>query len=298
MRKQVLRKVIAAHLTRRAALAGLAIVAACKPAEVPLVPLVDGESQRVALPNGGHAWLSRFDISKIAIDHIAGDIDPALSKVGDYYPGSKSPAFIRIDAGNVLESYRATHGDKAQALINASFFERYDPATELSFPIKQDGKIITGGSSPYGPIDAPKDERYKKVILKALVWNDTSIKVVDYDHKTGGVLNDTAFPNGFVTYDYKDHPANVLAGDPVGQYQLMGTFPKRDGGSPDILFVVTIIKGRMVEGAEMLKRNGVAGTVLTVDGGPSTHLWTKANGVLIATESKTLPHFLGFRSRA
>jgi hypothetical protein len=297
MLKQVLPKVIAAHLSRRAALAGLAGVAACKPSAIPLTPVVDGQSQRVNLPNGGHAWLSRFDIAKTAIDHIVGDVDPVPSKIGDYYPDSKSPAFIRIDAARVLEGYRTTHGDKVQALINASFFERYNLATELSFPIKQNGKIITGGSSPYGPVEAPKDERYKSVILKALVWNDHAVKVVDYDHKTGGVLNGTAFPNGLVTYDYKDHPANVLAGDPVGQYQLMGTFPTRDGGLPDVLFVLTIIKGRMVEGAEVLKRNGVAGTIVTVDGGPSTHLCTKESGVVIATESKTLPHFLGFRAR-
>jgi hypothetical protein len=294
----VLPDVNAVHLTRRAALAGLSAIAACKPAEVNQATRVDGESLRVDLPNGGRAWLSRFDIAKTIIDHIAGEIDTGTSNPGAYYPGSTSPAFERIDAGQVLESYGLAHGDKTKALINASFFERYDGVTELSFPIKQDGKIITGGSSPYGPIETPKDDRYKTVILKALVWNDYAVKVVDYDHMTGGVLNDPAFPNGLVTYDYKDHPANVLAGDPVGQYQLMGTFPTRDGGLPDVLFVLTIVKGRMVEGAAHLKQNGVAGTVLTVDGGPSTHLWTQANGHIMSTESKLLPHFLGFRSRA
>ena len=182
-------------------------------------------------------------------------------------------------------------------MINCSFFERYDPATELSFPIKRDGKIITGGSSPYGPCANPADDRYKIVTLKALVWNERAIQIVDYDHKTGGILNNEAFPNGLVSYDYKDHPANILAGDPVGQYQLMGTFPTRDGGLPDVLFVLTIVKGRMVEGAEILKRNGVAGTILTVDGGPSTHLWTTKHGAVMTTESKTLPHYLGFRAR-
>jgi hypothetical protein len=289
--------VSAAFPTRRAALAGLTAISACKPAETPGTSVGDGQSLRVDLPHGGHAWLSRFDMNKTAIDHIAADVDAASTKVGEYYPSSESPAFTRIDAGGVLDSYRATNGEKAQALVNCSFFERYDPATELSFPIKRNGEIITGGSSPYGPCQYPADDRYKAVRLKALVWNDRAIKVVDYDHKTGGILNDTAFPNGFVSYDYKDHPANVLAGDPVGQYQLMGTFTTREGGLPDVLFVLTIVQGRMAEGAEVLKRNGVAATVLTVDGGPSTHLWTRANGVVIATQSKTLPHFLGFRER-
>jgi hypothetical protein len=298
MPKLELHEVNAVHLTRRMALAGLAVVAGCRPAKTLITPVADGQSQRVDLPKGGHAWLSRFDITKTAIDHIALDSGMQTPGMGAYYPASSSPAFIRIDAAAALASYRRIHGDKAQALMNCSFFERYDNVTELSFPIKRDGRVITGGSSPYGPRATPADERYKTVTLKALVWNDRAIKVVDYDHKTGGILNGDAFPNGMVTYDYLDHPANVLAGDPVGQYQLMGTFPTRDGGLPDVLFVLTIIKGRMVDGAAVLARNGVAGTVLTVDGGPSTHLWTKANDVVIATESKTLPHYLGFRARA
>lgn len=275
---------------------GLTAVAACQ-SKAPLTPVKDGGSQRVELPNGGHAWLSRFDIAKTAIDHIDLEATPASSRVGEYYPASRSPAFTRLDAGQVLDSYREKHGNKVQSFINASFFERYDAASELSFPIKQAGKVITGGSSPYGPCEYPADDRYKKVTLKALVWNDHAIQVVDYDHKTGGIINDAAFPDGLVTYDYRDHPANVLAGDPVGRYQLMGTYPTRDGGLPDVLFVLTIIKGRMVDGAQVLQRNGVAGTVLTIDGGPSTHLWTAKNGAVIATESKTLPHFLGFRAR-
>jgi hypothetical protein len=238
-----------------------------------------------------------FYLPKTAIDHIASEFVTPNPRLGEYYPASRSPAFTRIDAGAVLGQYRRRHGDKAQALINASFFERYDQATELSFPIKRAGQIITGGSSPYGPCEYPADDRYKNVTLKALVWNDHAIQIVDYDHKTGGVLNDPIFPDGLVTYDYKDHPANVLAGDPVGQYQLMGTFTTRDGGLPDCLFVLTIIQGRMVDGAAVLRRNGVAGTVLTVDGGPSTHLWTAKDDVVIAAASKTLPHFLGFRAR-
>jgi hypothetical protein len=297
MRRLVWPKMSPSSPTRRATLGGLAALAACD-RDMPNTPIVDGQSQRYDLPNGGSAWLSRFNIATTAIDHIALDAPTKSMPVGLYFPSSGSGEFTRLDAASVLGNYRAAHEDKAQALINCSFFERYDAVTELSFPIKRAGRILTGGSSPYGPCKTPRDPRYRQVKLKALVWNDRAINVVDYDHVTGGILNDPIFPDALVTYDYRDHPATVLAGDPVGQYQLMGTFPTRDGGLPDVLFVLTIVKGRMADGAALLKRNGVAGTILTVDGGPSTHLWHHKAGSVITTESKSLPHYLGFRARS
>jgi hypothetical protein len=296
-----MRKSVSPNLiTRRKAIGSLLATGACGAEPAPKLvsssTIMSGQSRLVTLPNRGSARLSLFDVATTAIDHISGPIESA-DKTGDYYPASNSPAFKRLNAQTILSDYQKAHGQQAQALINCSFFERYDPITELSFPIKQAGRVITGGSSPYGPRANPADPRYKNVRLKALVWNDRTIQVVDYDHLTGGILNDPTFPDGLVTYDYKDHPANVLAGDPVGQYQLLGTFATRDGGLPDVLFVLTIIKGRMVEGAAVLKQYGVSGPILTVDGGPSTHLWTAKDGVLIATESKDLPHYLGFRAR-
>ena len=268
---------------------GLAGAAACQRRVAPVV-VADSASVAVDLPRGGHGWLSRFDVTSTGIDHIARAAPSGTSMVGEYYPASRSPAFTRLDNAAVLANYQSVHSDKALALINCSFFERYDPETELSFPIKAQGIIITGGSSPYGPCEYPADRRYEKVRLKALVWNDSSIKVTDYDHKTGEGLNDPAFPDGLVTYDYADHPANVLAGDPMDKYQLLGV-------AGISLLVLTIGKGRMVDGAALMKRNGVQGTILTVDGGPSTHLWTKASGAVLETVSKTLPHYLGFRRR-
>jgi hypothetical protein len=251
----------------------------------------------VALPNGGKAWLSRFKLADTVIDHISFIAPLPNPKLGDYYPASTSPLFRRLKADWMLADYRAKHGDACRAFINCSFFERYDPETELSFPIKQSGRVLTGGSSPYGPRMAPADSRYAKVVLKALVWNGRGALMTDYDHQTGGILADTRFPDGLVTYDYKDHPANVLAGDPVGLYQLLGVSAPRSDGLSASLFVLTIAKGRMVEGAALLASKGAVGTILTVDGGPSTHLWTGGAENQITTESVTLPHYLGFRAR-
>jgi hypothetical protein len=288
--------VVAAHPSRRLALGGLAAVAACNPS-FEVAPSGDGQSKRIDLPNGGSAWLSRFNVATTAIDHIALDAPTKSMPIGLYYPRSGSGAFTRLDARAVLKNYRAAHGEAAQALINCSFFERYDAETELSFPIKRAGRILTGGSSPYGPIKAPKDARYKSVVLKAMFWNDATIGITDYDPVTGGVLNDPRYPDALVSYDYKDHPATILAGDPVGKYQLMATPDGTTDPKPGTLLVLTIMRGTMAQGANILRQNGVTGTVLTVDGGPSTHLWDKVAGNVIETDSKSLPHYLGFRTR-
>jgi hypothetical protein len=301
MRRQVWPKVAITSPTRRAALGGLGALAACDqkaPPDVARKPLENARSARIDLPGGGTALMMRYDIAKTAIDHICLEVPAQGAKVGEYYPNSKSPAFKRLDASAVARNFQAAHGANTQVIINCSFFERYDLETELSFPLKRDGKILTGGSSVYGPCQNPADDRYKKVTLKALVWNNHAINVVDYDHSTGGVLNDPSFPNGLVTYDYRDHPANILSGDPVGRYQLLGTSATLDGSLPDVLFTLTIEKGRMVDGAAALKRQGVSGSILTVDGGPSTHFWLSETGDIVTTESKSLPHYLGFRARA
>jgi hypothetical protein len=288
--------VFAAHPSRRLAIGGLAAVAACNPS-VEVAPFGDGQTKRVDLPNGGNAWLSRFNVATTAIDHIALDALTKAMPAGLYYPRSGSSAFMRLDARAVLKNYRAAHGDAAQALINCSFFERYDAQTELSFPVKRAGRILTGGSSPYGPIKAPKDARYQSVVLKAMYWNDTTIGIADYDPVTGGILNDERYPDALVSYDYRDHPATVLAGDPVGKYQLMATLDSATDPKSATLCVLTITRGTMAQGANVLHQHGVTGTVLTVDGGPSTHLWHKVAGNVIETESKSLPHYLGFRTR-
>jgi hypothetical protein len=284
----------AAHLSRRAALLGLAGVSAgCQFGGVGKGALAEA----VRLPNGGTAWLTKFALADTSIDHVFQTSDIPNGETSDYYPNSISPAFIRLDAAQVLGEYRRQHGASTKALINCSFFERYDEETELSFPLKREGNLLTGGSSPYGPRPDPADPRYAKVVLKALVWNGQGILMSDYDHQTGDILGDARFPDGLVTYDYKDHPANILAGDPVGQYQLLGVSAPRSDGLSASLFVLTIAKGRMVEGAALLASKGAVGTILTVDGGPSTHLWAGGAKNKITTESVTLPHYLGFRAR-
>jgi hypothetical protein len=299
--RRVLLSLSMARVTRRGAVASLLGLAACKQPEKRAEREASSKKPRMArfdLPNGGTALLMRYDITNTVIDHICREAPSQNTKIGDYYPNSKSPAFERLDAKDVASAYKAKHRDRTIIIMNCSFFERYDPATELSFPIKMDGKIVTGGSSPYGPCPNPEDSRYKAVTLKALVWNDRAVSVVDYDHTTGGVLNDPNFANAIVTYAYEDHPANVLAGDPVGSYQLMGIKSMGDSKPSTFLYTLTIERGRMVDGAAALKRHGVNGSVLTVDGGPSTHLWLSGLGDIVTTASKTLPHYLGFRARS
>jgi hypothetical protein len=295
MRRRASPEMSAAFFSRRAALLGLTSLAACN-VQTPIVSeAVGGQIMQsscvpVALPAGGFGWLTRVDLQQTAIDHIALEARGRPPLVGQYYPDSPSPAFERLEAAAVLKDYQAAHGVKAQGLINGSFFERYDPVTELSFPIKHADAVLTGGSSPYGPCQNPADARYARVKLKAFIWNDETAQIIDYDHTIGQPLSDPTFPNGLVTYDYRDHPANILMGDPVDQYQLLGL-------AGTIVLILTIGQGRMIDGAAVLQAEGAHGAILTLDGGPSTHLWHGDSGLVLETISKSLPHFLGFRLR-
>jgi hypothetical protein len=273
-------------------LIGAGVLSACTPPEPSPFARIEGVGIGIFLPDAGAASLSIFPIKDVVIDQIALKSNVASNKQGDYYPDSPSPPFQQLNAEDVVKNYQNAHGDTIQSLINCSFFERYDAVTELSFPIKRAGAIVTGGSSPYGPRANPADKRYSKVVLRALVWNDTQVKITNYDHRIGSPLNDAAFFDGLVTYRYVDHPAYVLMGDLEGQYQMLGV------RGDHTLLVLTITRGRMEDGADVLRTYGAEGDILTIDGGPSTHLWTKFQETVIATKSVALPHYLGFRSRA
>jgi hypothetical protein len=47
-----------------------------------------------------------------------------------------------------------------------------------------------------------------------VVKNDRHVEIADYDPKTGSPLNQMRVKNAIVSYEYKDHPAYLLGGDP------------------------------------------------------------------------------------
>ncbi len=254
----------------------------------------------IPITQGQVVYLQTIDPSTVQIDQLIGNTDKEGDK-GLYYPSKNektSPYFRRLTTKTVRDSYQTQHPSKPFSIINASFFEDYQSSTRLSFPIKLNGKLITAGSSPYGPNPKPADSYYQKIQLKALTWNNQTATISNYDPKTGYPLNQPTVKDGLVSYAYQDHPSYALAGDPANRYHVMGIDAKQNH-----LLIATSNRTTLKQAAEILRQQGVTGDIMTIDGGISTYLWTEKTGDLIVPQvaggekAAALPHYLGIRSK-
>jgi hypothetical protein len=251
--------------------------------------------RRDRLADGSAAYVQRIDLRTMRVDQVLGDRDSTKPAVpGSYYPGADSPRFRRITAERMQDSCRSRYGAAAFSAVNFSFFEEYDPSTRLSFPVKAGGAVVSGGSSPYGPVPAPASAYYRTVTLKALSWNDHAVSIGPYDPAGGAPLNQPAVRDGLVTYAYRDHPAYALGKDPANRYQLAGAVDTDGRDGTETLVVVTVEHTTLDAAAQLLRANGVQGDIVTFDGGISTYLWSAAGGTLVPATSKdgALPHYL------
>jgi hypothetical protein len=261
---------------------------------------------QVSLEKGNIAYLQTFDPRKIQIDQLMGNTEQVGKGQGLYYQGkgkSDSPFFKMQTAAVTAQNYQTLYGDQVFSIINFSFFEDYKTSSRLSFPIKLNGKVITGGSSPYGPITNPADPAYKNIRLKALLWDDRNVGIAEYDPKTGSPLNQPTVKNAIVSYEYRDHPAHLLGGDPPNRYHVLGTF--RQAGEDTGLAVISVNRATLEETATLLRQSslGIKGPIMTFDGGTSTYLFNAQRGHLLSPQAvgpkskAVLPHYLGFRRK-
>ncbi|QLE57855.1 hypothetical protein [Nostoc sp. TCL26-01] len=262
------------------------------------------------LNNGNEAYLQIIDLSKMHIDQLIGEVDRMGVNQGKYYKGEEgyfSPFFQSKLFSEVSKEYKQLYNNDVFSLINCSFFEQYQSSTQLSFPIKLNGIVISGGTSPYGPIRQPKDQFYSRVRLKALVWDDKQAYITDYNPVSGTPLNQKSVQNAIVTYHYSDHPAKVLAQNPANKYQVIGTLNKDGIKGDELMLIMTVNKATLDEAASLLRQLGVKGDIITVDGGTSTYLFNsqKENIVLPQLSNlaekpsfSKLPHYLGFRRKS
>jgi hypothetical protein len=275
------------------------------------IAAVDGAvlSKRL-LKDGNIAYLQTIDVRKMAIDQLVEETAQTGSKQGQYYLGEgkfASPYFKMRSVVEVQRQYLAKYKTSAFLLLNGAFFEDYKASSRLSFPIKLNGKVITGGSSPYGPILKPADPHYKMVRLKAVVWDDRTASIVDYTPSTGMPLSQGAVKNAIVTYEYKDHPANVFNPKASNRYFLLGTLDQDSKPGDEKLVLLTIIRGTLEESAQVLRDFGVKSEILTLDGGSSTYLYNPQVGAISLPQPaqadddpnlRKLPHYLGIRLKA
>lgn len=276
-------------------------VATDVPASAPQVlAAADGATlTRIPLGSGNVAYLQVVDLHRMTIDQILGPVDTAAPAPSAYYPAAVSPRFGRLTSDRMQSSCGNRYGTAAFSAVNAAFFETYDASTALAFPVKVDGRVLTGGSSPYGPVAHPKDPYYRTVTLRALTWDRNGATITTYDPATGNPLSDRRIRDALVTYLYRDHPSYALGGDPPNRYQLLGVIEA--DGSRD-LAILTVDRASLEAGARILHQHGVTGDVLTVDGGISTSLWAASAGELEAANNapahaSSLPHYLCIHRR-
>jgi hypothetical protein len=252
------------------------------------------------LTDGNEAYLQVIDMRKMQIDQLIGEVDDLGLGQGKYYKGEGgyySPFFKMKLFELVTEQYKQLYGKAVFSIINCSFFEQYKDSTQLSFPIKLNGKVITGGSSPYGPIGHPISPIYRTIRLKALVWDDKQAYITDYDPATGANLNDPGVQNAIVSYRYSDHPAKVLGKNQANRYHVIGTLDFDGELGDELLSIVTVNKATLDSAADLLRKLGVKGDIMTIDGGSSTYLFNSRMGNIMLPQSANLPHYLGFRTR-
>jgi hypothetical protein len=264
---------------------------------------------KTQLANGNEAYLQVIDLRKMQMEQMIGEVDEVGFARGQYYgePGSYySPYFPMKLFSEVWNEYKELYGKQVFSMMNGAFFEDYKASTQLAFPVKLNGQVITAGSSPYGPSERAADDYYKGVKLKVLVWNDKSASITDYHPKLSSPLKEPSVQNALVSYRYGDHPAKVLGNNPANKYHVIGTLDKDGVPGNELILIVTINKGTLDEAANLLRNLGVKGDILTVDGGSSTFITNPRAGNLVTPQpvtikdnpnARNLPHYLGFRTK-
>lgn len=290
----------------------LVIILGCKAQHTPqsspqrLLEVKGAALDRIPLTGNNVAYLQTIDLHQMRIDHLVGDVDNRKGTKGLYYPSQdhhSSPYFKRLTTAVTRDHYQNQYPTQAFTIINASFFEEYQFSTRLSFPLKQDGKVITAGSSPYGPNLKPADPYYRKVQLRALTWDDQKATILTYNPSNGYPLNLANVKNAVVSYAYRDHPAFVLNHDPENLYHVLGVVNPNDTGKGNRLLIATVNRATLEQAANILRQHGAQGDLMTIDGGISTYLWSTHSGDLILPQVAegekvpALPHYLGIRSK-
>lgn len=227
------------------------------------------------------AYLQVIDLREMKLLQITRQTGNKGLGEGKYYSekSGNSPYFKRFSHSVVLDLQPARAGNRLFSAINGVFFEQYEDSTQLSFPVKKGGKIISWGSSLYGPVKNAADNYYNNVQLKALLIKKNSAAIVNYDIKTGYPLNNNTVPDAIVTYDYKDHPARVLANNMVNRFHVVGTLNADCKAGDEILVILTVEKTTLDNAAAQLRLLGIKSDIITIDGGTSVFVYNRKMGI-------------------
>ena len=268
-----------------------------------------------ALDRSGDAWaiaevtsdsgsflVQWADLGAVAVEQVLG-AETAAGPRGFYHPTAASPPFALLDPADVV---RPMWDRGALSVMNAAFFETPgQPSSPIAFPLAIGGRVVTGGSSPYGPGRPGAAGRRWGRPLRALGL-DTLARVADYDRRTGAPLGQPGFENAVVSYAPAAHPTRIAT-----RFHVLGALDAKpapapaagDGATETLVVVTSDGRTRIGAAASLLARLGAAPErQVALDGGASVLVWTPRAGTLhqptpIRGRPQPLPHYLVFRLR-
>lgn len=226
-----------------------------------------------------------IDLNKVKLSNfieLSNDRQPTEGKYLAQIGYTSSPYFKTFDYSELLSNKEVNEKNKLIGLIGGVFFEEFNSSTQLAFPLKNNGKIVSAGSSPNGPCDYPRNPIFKNIKLKALVWSDSIVSIEDYDPSSGYPMSNNEYNNGFVSYNWSDHPARLLRPMMKDRFLVMGTLNSNQSKG-DNLLVIMIVKRVVIDVAEALLREvGVKGSIITLGGSASAFIYNNKKGLVEA----------------
>jgi hypothetical protein len=256
--------------------------------------------------SGNKVYVQIVDLRTMTLDQVIGREQKPGKNQGIYYQGEtqfSSPFFQNMLFSDVQKTVVDASGEnRLFSIFNGAFFEQHEAETQFAFPLKHRGKVLTGGNSPYGPRKIPADPQFKDVNLLALVWNPGNVAIIPYSPASGAPLAGETIAEAVVSYDYRDHPAYRYLKDTPNRFHLLGTIDADGKPGDELLAIVTVNQATLDQTAALLRDLGVTGSIMTIDGGASTYLFTPTTGAVTIpapTEkaSRQLPHYFVIRQR-
>ncbi|TES89552.1 MAG: hypothetical protein E3J88_05755 [Anaerolineales bacterium] len=186
--------------------------------------------------------------------------------------GGDNPKIVKQSIQEAWNSFSSTY-PKAFCITNGQFFSTNDDPTNLAFPLKVDGNIVSDG---YGITEF----RGQKLILE--IWNDRA----DISTLTKDALHSSTAPNiiAGLTEDADKGLTNY-----VGR-TFIGIDDSDQDGTYEIILIFNSKTARQEDAVDVLRAFG-ADKVIMLDGGESTQLI--CNNTPYINTNRIIPQAIG-----
>lgn len=225
---------------------------------------------------GSIDFVQVVDLSQGAgIDLLHGDIVNSGTGRGSY-DYAVSPSFRRNSLTNIWSSYISSESN-AFCITNGQFFSTNNDPTQLAFPLKEDGVIVSTG---YGEAEYPG----QKLILE--IWND-HLDIIDLTEES---LRDSNAPDIIAGLDQN---ADKGPSNSTGR-TFVGIADSDNDQQFETLLIFNSQYSTQKHAVDTLRSFG-AEKFMMLDGGGSTQLICKGDSFI--SSSRTIPQSLAVLSK-